>query len=85
MKTAEELFKTYGEARKYCEDNGFEINGSSNPWTLADKIIKICANQDKITRHACAESSNEVVKFFGMTVDEYQSRVHSAIMNTKAI
>jgi len=46
---------------------------------------EIRADQDKITRHACADNNGKVVKFLGMTINEYQSRAHSAIMNTKAI
>ncbi len=52
---------------------------------LREKVIKIfiqaLKEEHKITRHACAESANNVVKFLGITEAEYQSRIHSAIMN----
>ncbi len=88
MKTAEELFKTYGEAQKYCKENNFEVHGSTNPWILADKILKIRKDQDKITRHACAEivsESRDVGNGTGMYEVIEKNLVYQAIIDTKAI
>lgn len=78
MKTAEERFKTYGEAHKYCADNGLIIGGADNPWEMANLIMKIRADQDKITRHDCAEIVLE------KSAAEPLELSH-AIMNTKAV
>lgn len=84
MKTAEERFKTYGEAQKYCADNGLKIGGPDDPWEMANVIMKIRADQDKITRHACAESINEIQGCNSDGSMQYSDIVKS-IINTKAI
>lgn len=88
METAEKLFKTHGEASKYCNDNGFDVPGNANPWEIADKIIKIRADQDKITRHAGAENilmldQKTSLELKGSYIDV--DKAHAAIMNVKAI
>ncbi|MCK5612935.1 hypothetical protein KAR91_64270 [Candidatus Pacearchaeota archaeon] len=84
MKTAEKLFKTHGEASKYCNDNGFDVPGNENPWELADKIIKIRADQDKITRHASIEEVNHLYQAVDNDAIDCDT-VTSVIINTKAI
>lgn len=91
MKTAEELFKTYGEASKFCEENGFGDFVSFQmkcPWKLANAILRLKSKQDKITRHACADNVEKLlssrIKIDGCDVISI-NRACSAIINTKAI
>lgn len=84
MKTAEKLFKTHGEASKYCNDNGFDVPGNANPWEIADKIIKIRADQDKITRHAAIEDVNLLYQAVVNDAIDCDT-VANVIMNVKAI
>jgi hypothetical protein len=87
MKTAIELL-TYGDAQRFCDENGFgDFKHNHDPWKLADAILKLRREQDKITRHACSESIITACNVFNqgffeaVSVDEAQA----AIMNTKAI
>jgi hypothetical protein len=86
MKTATELFKTYGEAQKFCDSNGFEDFVGFEPWKLADAILKLKEKQHKITRHACRESIKKMkpINEEGKPV-VYQVEAVQTIINTKAV
>lgn len=87
-------FKTYGEASSYLDINGFsEFQGPMNTFELATAVSKfadaIRKDQDKITRHACAEIISDMDAYesieyhIGGAVD--RNDAHRLIMNTKAI
>ncbi len=53
---------------------------------LVGRITLALKDQDKITRHACAESITNIKKPYAGVVNHVsRDDVHSAIMNTKAV
>ena len=49
-------------------------------------IIEALKDQDKITRHACAETAKtEQIDYGGDSVIELKNSIYQAIINTKAI
>lgn len=75
MKTSEELTEEIIQIAKWNGVFNGELETHTNQ-LLSEFESEIRKDQDKITRHACAESS--------LSCDDLES-VHSAIINTKAI
>jgi len=75
MKTAEEKAQFFIEAAEHYSVNFGEWRKESK-----QALIKLFKEQDRDTRHACAEAVNSIA-----LDDNAISAAHNAVMNTKAV
>lgn len=91
--TAMGEFKTFGEAKEYCRLHGLDASHiGNNAFQIAGALMDARKDQDKITRHACAENVNMVSPAedednldFCSGWEQAIDVVHDTIINTKAI
>jgi hypothetical protein len=54
-------FKTFGEAKLYCRLHGLDDSHvGNNAFQIAGALMDARKDQDKITRHACADAVTEI-------------------------
>jgi hypothetical protein len=76
MKAVEERAKELLYAIKYADTES----------ECLSRIIVSLKEQDKFTRHACAENVTEIMPPYGQSIPKIdRDRIHNAIMNTKAV
>jgi len=76
-------FKTDDEAKEYCRLHGLDIHTTiGNVFRIAGALMDARKDQDKVTRHACAEI---VLDIQPNCVGKDLNRAHQAIMNVKTI